>query len=199
MKALQPPKRRVRTFLTTGQVATACQVSIPTVKRWIREGHLAAFQVAGGHFRIDQAELDRFATTHGIPRPGVDRPRVLIVDDETVLVEALTEALHFVEDLEIEVASDGYEGLLKVGTFRPHVLILDVRMPGLDGFQVCRKVKADPATRGVQILAITADLNVRDSILAAGADAFLAKPFDLSALQQEVGRLAARRSTAWAS
>jgi CheY-like chemotaxis protein len=93
----------------------------------------------------------------------------------------------------VEVAADGYEGLLKVGTFRPHLLILDVRMPGLDGFQVCRKVKADPVTKDVRILAITASLELREEIVAAGADAFLGKPFDLAALHGEVDRLVAGR------
>lgn len=192
MKALHTPKGRQKTFLTTGQVASTCQVSIPTVKRWIRDGHLAAFQVAGGHFRIEQAELDRFLAAHGIPRPAT-RPRVLIVEDETSLVEALSEALRLDGQLDVEVARDGYEGLLRVGTFRPDVLVLDVRMPGLDGFQVCRKVKADQSTRDVQILAITADVDVHDGILAAGADAFLPKPFDLGVLRTEVDRLATRR------
>jgi excisionase family DNA binding protein len=192
MKALHGSKGRQKTFLTTGQVALACQVSIPTVKRWIREGHLAAFQVAGGHFRIEQAELDRFLAAHGIPRTET-RPRVLIVEDEPPLVDALNEALQMEGRLDVEIARDGYEGLIKVGTFRPDVLILDVRMPGLDGFQVCRKVKADASTRDVQIIAITADVEARDGILAAGADAFLPKPFDLEALQAEVDRLATRK------
>jgi excisionase family DNA binding protein len=189
MKALDGSKGSQGTFLTTGQVASACQVSIPTVKRWIREGHLSAFQVTGGHYRITRAELDRFLTAHGIPRTGPGAVRVLVVDDEAMLVEALGEVLRLAERYEVETAGDGYEGLLRIGTFRPHLLVLDVRMPGIDGFQICRKVKADPATKDVAILAITASLELRDEILAAGADAFLGKPFDLAVLLAEVERL----------
>jgi excisionase family DNA binding protein len=169
-------------------------VSIPTVKRWIRDGHLSAFQVTGGHYRITRAELDRFLTTYRIPRPAPRAARVLVVDDEPVLVEALVEVLRLTDRYEVETAGDGYEGLLKVGSFRPHVLVLDVRMPGIDGLQVCRKVKADAATRDIAILAITASAEVREGVLAAGADAFLGKPFDLSALLAEVARLAPART-----
>lgn len=58
-------------FLTTGQVAASCQVTIPTVKRWIRDGHLAAFQTAGGHYRVTEEEFRRFQDAHRMP---VDAP-----------------------------------------------------------------------------------------------------------------------------
>jgi excisionase family DNA binding protein len=194
MNVQHAPQRTQKTFLTTGQVAAACQVSIPTVKRWIREGHLSAFQVAGGHHRVARAEFERFLVANNVPREEQGRPRVLIIDDERVLADVLAEALRASDRYEVEVARDGYEGLLKVGTFQPAVLLLDVRMPGLDGVQVCRRIKADPATRDVRILALTADHDARDAIVGAGADAFLGKPFDLGRLQAEVARLALLRT-----
>lgn len=178
-------------FLTTGEVAGACQVTIPTVKRWIREGHLQAFQTAGGHYRITDENLKRFLTEHKIPGGIEGLPRILIVDDDPKLLDTLVEALSWDQGYKVEVAQDGYEGLIKVGTFRPHLLILDLRMPGLDGFQVCRRVKADPATNPIKILAITAypEGNARERILEAGADGYLEKPFHLDALKAEVARL----------
>jgi excisionase family DNA binding protein len=175
-------------FLTTGQVASICQVSIPTVKRWIREGHLAAFQMAGGHHRVTDEEFRRFQTANRIPLEGL---RILIVDDDQQLLDVMAEALSSDQRYKIETAQDGYEGLIKVGTFHPHLLILDIRMPGLDGFQVCRKVKADPVIRSTKILAITAfsQEDAGEQILGAGADGFLKKPFELNELMAEVGRL----------
>jgi excisionase family DNA binding protein len=183
-------------FLTTGQIATSCQVTIPTVKRWIREGHLSAFQTAGGHFRITEDEFRRFQDAYRIPveMTGADveaPPKILIVDDDTALLETLWEALAWDGRYKVEVAHDGYEGLIKVGSFVPNLLILDVRMPGLNGFQVCRRVKADPATRDTRILAITGHggQHTREQILEAGADGFLDKPIRLDDLQAEVARL----------
>jgi two-component system OmpR family response regulator len=183
-------------FLTTGQIAASCQVTIPTVKRWIREGHLAAFQTAGGHFRVTEDEFRRFQEAHRMPvdRGGVEAeppPRILIVDDDTALLDTLWEALSWDGRYKVEVAQDGYEGLIKVGSFAPRLLILDIRMPGLNGFQVCRRVKADPATRDTRILAITGHggHHTREQILEAGADGYLDKPISLEALQAEVARL----------
>jgi two-component system, OmpR family, response regulator len=183
-------------FLTTGQIAAACQVTIPTVKRWIREGHLSAFQTAGGHFRVTEEEFRRFQDAHRIPvdRPAPEieaLPKILIVDDDVSLVDTLWEALSWEGRYKVEVAQDGYEGLIKVGSFAPRLLVLDIRMPGLNGFQVCRRVKADPATRGTRILAITGHggQHTREQILEAGADGFLEKPISLDNLHREVARL----------
>lgn len=178
-------------FWTTGQIAAACRVTIPTVKRWIREGHLTAFRTAGGHYRITEEVFKRFQATYRIPGAIEEIPRILIVDDDAKLLETLMEALSWDQGYKVEVAQDGYTGLIKVGTFRPHLLILDLHMPGLDGFQVCQKVKADPVAHFIKILAMTAfpEGNARERILAAGADGFLAKPFQLKELQAEVTRL----------
>jgi two-component system OmpR family response regulator len=188
-------------FLTTGQIAGSCQVTIPTVKRWIREGHLTAFQTAGGHFRITEDEFRRFQTAHHMPVDRVEaavaveeQPKILVVDDDAALLHTLWEALTWDGRHNVELAQDGYEGLIKVGSFAPDLLIIDIRMPGLNGFQVCRRVKADPITRDTRILAITGhgDQHTRDQILEAGADGFLEKPIKLDDLQAEVARLIVR-------
>lgn len=185
-------------FLTTGQIAASCQVTIPTVKRWIREGHLTAFQTAGGHFRVTEEEFRRFQDALRMPvekaGPEVEPlPKILIVDDDAALLDTLWEALTWDGRYKVEVAQDGYEGLIKVGSFAPQLLVLDIRMPGLNGFQVCRRVKADPATRAIRILAISGHAvpQTREQIFEAGADGFLEKPIKLDELQAEVARLVA--------
>lgn len=177
-------------FLTTGQIAAASQVTIPTVKRWIKEGHLQSFQTAGGHYRVTDDEFKRFQSVHRIPSAEA-QPRILVVDDDTRLLDVLCLALSWDQGYKVETAQDGYEGLIKIGIFHPHLLILDLFMPGLDGFHVCRKVKAEPETRSTRILAITAhpEDNARERILQAGADGFLQKPFPLEELHAEVRRL----------
>lgn len=192
MKALNElqPEVQMR-FLTTGEVGELLQVSIPTVKRWIRDGHLKGFQTAGGHFRVAGDDLERFRASRRMPSTVDDTLRVLIVDDDQTLRQTLLEILTVEPAYRVEVAGDGYEGLIKVGTFRPHLLVLDIRMPGLDGFQVCRRVKGDPVTRATKILAITgyAEGMTRAQILHAGADGYLEKPLSLAVLHAEIARL----------
>jgi excisionase family DNA binding protein len=182
-------------FLTTGHVARACQVSVVAVKKWIRGGKLKAFQTPGGHFRIAADEFERFRLTHHFPPEREEPLRILVVDDDPQIVEVLLLVLRALRPApKLEAASSGYEGLLKVGTFRPHVLVLDLRMPGLDGFEVCRRIKGDPVTRTTRVLAITAypAESTKEEVLRCGADAFLTKPFMIKEVKAQVQRLLRR-------
>jgi excisionase family DNA binding protein len=179
-------------YLTTGQVADACEVSLVAVKKWIKGGKLKAFRTPGGHFRIAADEFKRFQTAYRFPSEHEEPPRILVVDDDPKIVELLLDALRAIRPApKLEAASNGYEGLLKVGTFRPHLLVLDLRMPELDGFEVCRRIKGDPAIQATKILAITAypEDDAKEKVLQCGADAFLAKPFALKELRAQAGRL----------
>lgn len=179
-------------FLTTGEIAGAYRVSIPTVKRWIREGYLTASRTTGGHYRISKNEFQRFQTAHGLASPPRPEVRILIVDDEANLVDLLVEYLAGdPRAFKLETATDGYEALIKVGGFKPTILILDVLMPRLDGIEVCRRLKANPETRAIGILGITGHPDSIPALVDAGAQACLAKPLRLGELGRELDRLLA--------
>lgn len=113
--------------------------------------------------------------------------RVLIADDNEPNVELL-EAYLAGLDVEVEVAVDGQDTLDKVASFTPHVLLLDVMMPKMSGFEVCQRLKSDPATSGVMILMVTA-LNESGDIeraVDAGTDDFLSKPVNKTELVKRV-------------
>lgn len=185
-------KRKSPHYLTTGQVANACEVSLVTVKKWIRSGKLKAFRTPGSHYRVRVEELERFRAEFGFPAEIEGLPRILVVDDEPEMVALVSDALRGIRPPpKLEAAFDGYEGMIKVGTFRPHLLVLDLRMPGLDGFEVCRRIKGEAATRATKVLAITAypEGSAREKAFESGADAFLTKPFALKDLKVQVRRL----------
>jgi len=117
---------------------------------------------------------------------------VLVVDDEPQMVDLLAEFLAgHPRGFKIETASDGYEALIKLGSFRPALLIIDVMMPKLDGIEVCRHLKTNPDTRGIKILGITGYPGMVPALLAAGADACLTKPLTLVSLELELEHLLA--------
>ncbi|MBI1736565.1 MAG: response regulator [Candidatus Rokubacteria bacterium] len=156
------------------------------VKKWIRNGKLVGLRTPGGHFRIPAEQLDRFDA------PPAEPPRVLVIDDDEAVVSLVVDGFRqFWPQAKVETATDGYEGLIQLGAFRPHVAIIDLRMPALDGFEVCRRVKANPATRGTRIIAISAYLAPAASrrALDAGADRFVPKPFAIRALVAHAGTL----------
>ena len=117
--------------------------------------------------------------------------RVLIVDDDAGLRAALHAVFRGDPRYVVQIARDGRDGLALIETFRPHLVLLDLQMPGLDGADLCRAVKSAPATRSTRILAMSGlgEAGTRERMLAAGADAFLPKPFNLTDLETEVARL----------
>lgn len=178
--------------LTAGDAARHCQVSIPALKRWIREGRLAAFKTPGGHYRVELREFQRFLKQYGMPAYQVpsSEARILIVDDETPIVDALVEFLSGdPRGFKLETATDGYEALIRVGSFKPSVLILDVVMPRLDGLEACRRLKAASETQAIKILGLTGYPETIPALMEAGAEACLAKPLDLTQVKQELERV----------
>lgn len=117
------------------------------------------------------------------------RDRVLIADDNEANVELLEAYLADSElDVEIAVAVDGQDTMEKAASFKPHLILLDVMMPKLSGFEVCQKLKSDPATSGIMILMVTA-LNEHGDMeraVDAGTDDFLSKPVDKVSLVKRV-------------
>ncbi len=113
--------------------------------------------------------------------------RVLIADDNLPNVELL-EAYLSDKDYEIAMAADGRETLDKVAQFQPDLILLDIMMPKLSGFEVCKILKKDPATREIMILMVTA-LNEPGDIeraVSAGCDDFLSKPINKLELVKRV-------------
>ena len=105
------------------------------------------------------------------------KSKILIADDNQPNVELLEAYLTDVE-CEIDIATDGQETLDKVAEFGPDVILLDVMMPKLSGFEVCRKLKDDPKTNRIMILMVTAlnELGDIERAVEAGTDDFLSKP-----------------------
>ena len=118
---------------------------------------------------------------------AASRSRVLIADDNPTNVELLEVFLGEL-DCDVAVAVDGRDTLDKVASFRPDLILLDVMMPKLSGFEVCKQLKSDPQTRGVMILMVTA-LNETGDIERAvkmGTDDFLSKPVNKVELLKRV-------------
>jgi len=184
--------------LTTGDIARYCHFTVSQVNRWIKKGDLKAFRNVGGHYRVMKSDFKKFLEQNGMPviekyfEEGT-RKKILIADDDAVLVDAFKNALEEnIENIEVETASDGYETLIKTGNFIPDILILDIKMPKIDGLEVCKRLQKDTnITADIKILAITghSESYDRDTVLVAGADEYLLKPIDKKTLIEHVEKL----------
>jgi excisionase family DNA binding protein len=201
-----------KSVFTTFETAKLCHVSPLSIINWVNAGRLPAFRTPGGHRRIRREDLIRFMKDNGIPLPddlrsGSGKPRVLVVDDEASIREVIAEHLTTRGVYEVSVAADGFEAGRLVATFRPDVVLLDLRMPGVDGFQICRTIKADPETSGTIVIAMTGFYSPETEarILECGAVRCFAKPVEPSTLasfidsvleQQAAGSKSRRRRPA---
>jgi CheY-like chemotaxis protein len=116
--------------------------------------------------------------------------RILIAEDNPVNRELLRELLEM-RGYEVFEACDGVQALAMVAQLRPHLLVLDLGMPGLDGFGVIRKIRADLAHANLPVLAATAYAmrGDREKVLEAGFDGYISKPINPTALKEEIDRL----------
>lgn len=113
--------------------------------------------------------------------------KIFIADDDEAIVDSTTLMLE-VMGYEVDYT---YNGALVPAALKnkPDLLLLDIWMSGVDGRDVCRQVKADPQTRDIPVLMISASRDIRESALASGADDFLEKPFEMDDLLEKIENL----------
>ncbi len=174
-------------------------VAVGSVANWIDSNKLKAGRTPGGHRRVAEADLLEFIRRHNLPVPtelAGSCPRVLIVDDEPTITRWIAELIReHHPDYEIKQAHDGFAAGEIIGSWRPNLVLLDLRMPGLDGFEVCRRIKSRPNGKDIAILAITGNPSpeAMDTIIECGALACLSKPLDtdqlIERMNQAIGKL----------
>jgi CheY-like chemotaxis protein len=117
------------------------------------------------------------------------KPRILVVDDYRDGREMVSEYLTY-QGFPTREAQDGQEAIELAAAWRPSIILMDLQMPGMDGWEVTRRLKADPNTRHILVVALTAHALRRevDAARAAGCDAVVPKPYALSALADALSR-----------
>lgn len=177
------------------EVARLINVHVKSVANWIRQGMLQAYRTPGGHHRITRTAVLRFLNEQKMPIPdalGDERLRILVVDDDPVVADVVASALRDMSDrYEVSSVRNGIQALMEIGKKLPDLMILDIFMPELNGFEVCKQIKGNPERSHLRILSLSGDHDpgVRDKILACGADAFLPKPIDLTELKKQIETL----------
>jgi excisionase family DNA binding protein len=184
---------RRRPYLTPNEVAEMLMVNPVTVRQWAARGLLRAVKTPGGHRRFLLRDVEEFARARG-SSPGAVMPatpeRVLIVADEPQFGLYLAELIALRNaDIAIELAHDGFDAGIKTESFRPHAVVLDVTVPGLDAFEVCRLLRARAGLEQIRVIVVSSG-ETQESIerlIAAGASACLHKPVEAKTLLRELG------------
>ncbi len=192
---------RTKTVFTTGEVAAICKVSQQTVIRCFDSGKLKGFRVPGSRFRrIPRDALISFMKANQIPLDQLEtgRKRVLVVDDDEAIIEMFVDLLERDGRFELRTAGTGFDAGIVTEQFRPDVILLDFKLPDVDGNAVCRTIRANPAYEHIKIIMISgvADPDEVRELRAAGADEFIKKPFDINAVINRIVQLVSSSNAA---
>ncbi len=178
---------------TTYQVANFCKVHHTTVINWVNEGVLAGYATPGGHRRIKEEDVRKFMAKYNIPVPEEFKEktkRVLIVDDDIEFLEELREALSG-NGFVIDCALNGFEAGRKIYKKRPDLILLDFKMPGMDGFQVCEILHKDEETNAIPVIAITSMTSEDEvkRIKQCGIKRYFSKPLNVEKLKKTLAEM----------
>ena len=185
--------------LTTRDIAGYCQVTQRTAVQWINDGKLKFFRTLGQHIRVNRADFLEFLKMHQMPIPeeltaSVEtngKKKILIVDDDKSMVDAIQRFLKREKVYDLEIAYDGFEAGQKFSDFKPDLVVLDIKMPGVDGYKLCSHVRDNPDNKSTKILLISGVINQNElqQIKKSGANDYLAKPFDNKTLKIKIEEL----------
>jgi len=176
----------MKEVLTTGEVARICGVAPRTVSKWFDAGKLQGFKIPGSRDRrIPREALVRFMRAHGIPLRGLEGAvtRVLIVDRDYETADALRVALEAGFDYRVQVATGVFEAGMLARQTRPHVILLDTRLPGLKAAQMRAALRADPELLAARVVAVEERFGEarQQARLREGFDGCLPRPYNVSA------------------
>ncbi|HPN88925.1 MAG TPA: response regulator [Candidatus Omnitrophota bacterium] len=182
--------------LTTGEIAEYCHVTNRAVLKWIEEGSLRAYRTPGNHSRVSVEDFLEFLKVYNMPVPdefqGIPtKKKILIVDDDKNMANSIKRTLNVKEKYLADIAYDGFDAGRKLFYFKPDLVILDMRMPGLNGYEVAKRIKDFPESTHVKIIAISAffEEEGKEKILAVGANCCLDKPFNQEELFKKIEEL----------
>jgi excisionase family DNA binding protein len=173
---------KVKDVLTTGEVAKICNVAPRTVSKWFDSGALHGYRIPGSKDRrIPLTQLIRFMKQHGMPLNGLmtGQTRVMIVDEEADIVEVLEKILEDEAKYDVEVARSGFDAGVIAEKFRPHVILLDLHLKGIDAPMVAKHVKSNPDLQLTKVIAMSGTItdDAAKGLTPQGFDGFLRKPF----------------------
>ncbi len=179
--------------LTTGEAAKYCDVNFRTVIRWIEKGYLKAYKLPGrGDKRIPVESFVEFLQENNMPIPRELQPKnkkVLIVEDLPEMAKAIERLLKRA-GFETKIAHNGFEAGELLRRFHPALMTLDIRMPGLSGFDVLKYTKSQDDFKFLKIIVVSAqDEQQLKEAVDCGADLAIQKPFDNAKLLAAVSEL----------
>lgn len=181
-------------FLKTNEAAEYIGVSRSSLTNWVKQGLLGGATTPGGHYRFSYSELDEFAKKRGLTTRNrqSDDFRILLIEDDEQFREFIKDALDVFNGYELRETVDGMQGALMVGTWKPDLIILDLRMPNMNGMDFLRMLRKDDKISDVKIIVASAYLTeeIKKDLNDMNVEIVLEKPVRLAKLIASIQQMA---------
>lgn len=186
-----------RKSLSTGDIARYCQVTPATVVNWIKADKLQVYTTPGGQYRMDVGDFVDFLRDNKLPIPEELQPsnerRLLLIDNDPEVLERATQTIaQELPTIILEESDNGYDGLIKLGSFKPHAVVLDMALPTMDVSEAVRRLRANNDTRNMFVITVggdEVDPEVMRKVRRIGVDAMLNRPLKYDELTRTLARL----------
>jgi len=181
------PKIKVKQNYTPNDVGLLLGVHHNTIKNWIKGKQVIAFQTVGGHYRVPRREVVRLIKNHGLSVPEElqgSMGLVYVVDDDELIRKTIEDTLE--PTYEIYSFANGFDALMQMGRLKPDLLILDIFMPGIDGFALVKKIRQDEKLSDIQVLGMSGKGVHFSEAIDAGFDDFYDKKDGILSLLDKV-------------
>ena len=186
-------------ILTTNEAADSLNIARTSLINWVERGELSPATTPGGHRRFRRSDLIAFAEKRGFDLnldadsgakvdASPERAKVLIVDDDEDFREFAQECLSIAGDFEVKESTNGIDAALIVGSWHPSIVLLDLRMPKMNGFEFCRQMRSNIDFKDVKIIIMTAyaDEETKSEIKKIQADDLISKPIGIKAFVEKL-------------
>lgn len=195
-------KEKSRDYVTSREASLILGVALSTVQLWTENGLLHAWKTGGGHRRISRASVDKilqeqqaaFSNSSEKQRKSNKQDTqttILIVEDDPLLLDLYTKTImSWREDINVVSADNGLEGLIKIGRFSPDIIITDLLMTGINGFQIVEAISAFPDLEQclTVIVSVLPEEDVKDKMSDGTEMVYFQKPVPFDLLRKEVER-----------
>jgi len=184
--------KEVKKYISVKEITEYLEVSKQTVNKWILDNKIKSYRIPSGRKKVLRKDFLTYLEENKLPIDSDIFPskkkKLVVIDDDDKIINLFQRYFQKVSsDWQIEYARDGMTGLLKIGVFRPDVVILDIEMPGMDGISVCKKIQEDANLAHIKIIIISGFTSVyEDELQALGIATVLEKPFTFSEVNEKL-------------
>ena len=177
-----------RDFLSVSECARTFSVDRKSILNWIHKGMLKAYTTAGGRFRVLKSEVERLKTSTGLKDKV---KKVMIIDDEEIVINTFTNYFErlYPNIVEVHSSQSGIQGVITIGNLNPDLLLLDIKMPEMDGFKVVEELKnSKPDLKILMVSAFLGEENLK-RMKEVGVTEYLEKPVDIWMFKEKIDKL----------